>query len=240
MPLSVSTARIVAFGMPAPDGSLTAPVMSPEEPTPCACTTPVANTRQSKSHPPLIGFISPPSGCVNFLAASNLWPEYKCVGTPKASSCRKVCRAVAPAFFLYPCTPNLLFTWAIRVISAPLRGRIPGTAAVQNANLDAAERQRVIDGAVANLKEHYIYPDIAQKMAEALLVHEKAGDYDAITDGAAFAALLTSQLRNLSNDLHLDVVYRRVPLSVHPPRQEPPKAFGVTHRQEARKQDACK
>src|SRR6266566_5554374 len=66
MPLSVSTARIVAFGMPAPDGSLTAPVMSPEEPTPCACTTPVANTRQSKSHPPLIGFISPPSEIANF------------------------------------------------------------------------------------------------------------------------------------------------------------------------------
>ncbi len=137
-------------------------------------------------------------------------------GKQLPQSCRKVCRAVAPAFFLYPCTPNLLFTWAIRVISAPLRGRIPGTAAVQNANLDAAERQRVIDGAAANLKEHYIYPDIAQKMAEALLVHEKTGDYDAITDGAAFAALLTSQLRNLSNDLHLDVVYRRVLLPEHP------------------------
>src|SRR3989442_11694412 len=100
MPLSVSTARIVVFGMPAPDGSLTAPVMSPEEPTPCACTTPVANTRQSKSHPPLIGFISPPSGCVNFLAGSNLWQEDKCVGTPKASSYRQAVRAVGPPVFL--------------------------------------------------------------------------------------------------------------------------------------------
>ena len=32
-----------------------------------------------------------------------------------------------PAFSLYPRIANLLYTWAIRVISAPLRGRIPGT-----------------------------------------------------------------------------------------------------------------
>jgi hypothetical protein len=109
-------------------------------------------------------------------------------------------------------------------------------AAVRNANLDAAERQRVIDGAAANLKEHYIYPDIAQKMAEALLVHEKAGDYDGITDGAAFAALLTSQLRNVSHDPHLDVVYSRVPLPEHPTGQTPE---GLARYRKAMEQENC-
>ena len=92
----------------------------------------------------------------------------------------------------------------------------PATAAaVQNANLDAAERQLVIDAVVANLKEHYIYPDIAHRTADALLAHEKAGDYDALTDGTAFATLLTRQLRDVSRDLHLEVVYSQVPLPSH-------------------------
>src|SRR6266436_686278 len=102
--------------------------------------------------------------------------------------------------------------------------------------LDAAERQRVIDAMVANLKEHYIYPDIAQKMAEALLAHEKAGDYDAITDGADFAALLTEQLRDVSHDLHLDVVYSQAPLPNGPPGPTPD---GIARYRVAMEQQNC-
>ena len=47
--------------------------------------------------------------------------------------------------------------------------------------LDAAERHRVISGAVANLTKYYVDPDVAQKMADALLAHEKTGDDDAAT-----------------------------------------------------------
>jgi hypothetical protein len=71
---------------------------------------------------------------------------------------------------------------------------------------------RVIDAVIKNLKERYIDPAIAEKMAEALLAHEKAGDYDAMTDGAAFAGLLTRQLRDVSHDMHLEVVYSQSPL----------------------------
>src|SRR6266566_1680147 len=56
--------------------------------TPCAYAGPVANNKQSESHVPLIGFISPPSVCSNFRAGSNLWPEYSLLGTPEASGCR--------------------------------------------------------------------------------------------------------------------------------------------------------
>ena len=102
--------------------------------------------------------------------------------------------------------------------------------------LDTAERRRVIDAATANLKEHYIYPDIAQKMAEALLAYEKAGDYDAITDGSAFAALLTKQLRDVSHDLHLDVVYSKAPLPEHPTGPTPE---GVARYRAAMEQQNC-
>ena len=85
-------------------------------------------------------------------------------------------------------------------------------AVVESAKLDRAERDRVIDGVIANLKQHYIHPDAAKKMADALLAHEKSGDDDAATDGEAFAALLTRQMRDVSPDMHLVVVYSQAPL----------------------------
>ncbi len=82
----------------------------------------------------------------------------------------------------------------------------PGTKE-ENIKLDASERGRVIDGAIAQLKDFYIYPDIAQKMGDAILVHQKNGDYDSITDGGMFARKLTADLQDVSRDKHLHVNY---------------------------------
>jgi hypothetical protein len=86
------------------------------------------------------------------------------------------------------------------------------SAAWEGRTLDAAERQRVIDSAAKNLRQYYVYPDVGQKMAGSLLTHERNGDDDAATDGAAFAGLLTRQMRDVSHDMHLEVVYSREPL----------------------------
>jgi len=94
-------------------------------------------------------------------------------------------------------------------------------ALVEDLKLDAAERQRVIDGAIANLKEYYVYPEVGQKMADALLAHEKGGDDDAITDGGAFADLLTRQMTDVSHDRQLMVVYHRVKTPDLPPGPTP-------------------
>ena len=87
------------------------------------------------------------------------------------------------------------------------------------ASLDAAERQRVITGAMQNLKQHYFDREVAQETADALLAHEKSGDDDAAKDGAAFADLLTKQMRDVSHDMHLVVEYSQETLPEHP--QEP-------------------
>jgi hypothetical protein len=94
-------------------------------------------------------------------------------------------------------------------------------AVVADVKLDAAERQRVIDGAIANLREYYVYPDVGQKMADALLAHEKSGDDDAMTDGGAFADLLTRQMTDVSHDRQLMVVYYRVKTPDRPPGPTP-------------------
>jgi len=106
----------------------------------------------------------------------------------------------------------------------------------RGATLDAAERHRVIVGAIVTLKEHYIFPDMARKMAGALLAHEKSGDDDAATDGRAFAALLTRQMREVNPDKHLELVYSQDPL---PQRIGEPSAEGLARYREAMKEQNC-
>jgi hypothetical protein len=102
--------------------------------------------------------------------------------------------------------------------------------------LDAAERRRVIDGAVAILKKYYIERDNAQKIGDALLVHEKSGDDDAVTDGADFAGLLTRQMRDVSPDRHLTLDYSQAPLPQHPTGPTPE---GLARYREAMQQQNC-
>jgi len=94
-------------------------------------------------------------------------------------------------------------------------------AGAENLKLEAAVRHRVIDGAIANLNKYYVDPDVAQKMANGLLAHEKNGDDDAAADGSAFADLLTRQMRNISHDNYLMMVYNTVPTAENPPAPTP-------------------
>ena len=92
---------------------------------------------------------------------------------------------------------------------------------VPNTKMDAAERHRVIEAAVANLKQYYFDHSVAEKTAEALLAHERDGDDNAATQGAAFAALLTAEMRDASSDMHLVMEYSQNPLPSGPPVQTP-------------------
>ncbi|HEY6371231.1 MAG TPA: S41 family peptidase, partial [Candidatus Sulfotelmatobacter sp.] len=90
-------------------------------------------------------------------------------------------------------------------------------AGIENATLDAAHRQGVIQAAAANLTKYYVDPDIAQKMAAALLAHESAGDDDAATDGEAFADLLTRQMMEVSHDKYVVMAYSAGASPANPP-----------------------
>jgi Peptidase family S41 len=85
-------------------------------------------------------------------------------------------------------------------------------SATGNLQLDALERRRVVDAVTTNLRQHYFDTTAADKTGAALLAHEKNGDYNAATDGASFAALLTTQMREVSHDMHLELVYSRAVL----------------------------
>ena len=87
--------------------------------------------------------------------------------------------------------------------------------------VDAAERKRVIDGAILNLQKNYVRPDVAQEMTDALFAHESHGDDDGATDGTAFAALLSGQMREVSHDRHLRVTYSLTQVQTTNHRDEP-------------------
>jgi len=101
--------------------------------------------------------------------------------------------------------------------ASPQDNAKPSAVAVSvTPEIDADERQRVIYTVAANLKQHYFDIAAGQEMANALLAHAKNGDDDAAQTGAAFASLLTTQLREISHDPHLEVVYSRSVLPSNP------------------------
>jgi hypothetical protein len=113
---------------------------------------------------------------------------------------------------------------------------VPPGAVIESVKLDAAERQRVIDGVAAKLNEYYVYPDVAAKMNEAMRDHQKRGEYDGMTDGGAFAGRLTKDLRDVSHDRHLRVDYSPFKL---PPDRDGPNSQDMERMKARMEHDNC-
>ena len=95
-----------------------------------------------------------------------------------------------------------------KVASFGLRAVPPGTKAAElSFKIDAATRAKVIDGAVTELNDTYVFPETAKKMEEAVRAHQQKGDYDAISDGDDFAKRLTDDFQATSHDRHLHVMF---------------------------------
>jgi hypothetical protein len=94
------------------------------------------------------------------------------------------------------------------VVQAGLRALPPGTDVSELVfKIDAAQRARVIDGAIAQLNQAYVFQELARKMEAAVRARQKKGEYDAITDGNTFAGKLTDDFQAVSHDKHLHVNY---------------------------------
>ncbi len=104
---------------------------------------------------------------------------------------------------------------------ADRQSHAPVTSGTQALKLDAEERRRVIDAAVVILRTNYVERENAQKMADVLLAHAKRGDYDNVTEAETFAALLTRQMREVSNDRHLTLDYSQEPFPKQPLGETP-------------------
>jgi hypothetical protein len=122
-----------------------------------------------------------------------------------------------------------------RVTSSPVHGIFAG-AAVIGFDIDAATRARVIDGAIAKLDEFYVFPEVAKKMGMAVRARAKRGEYDSVTDGNAFAKLLTSHFQDVSHDKHLLVSFSPIQL---PEDSSSPSPDAMARYREAMRDSNC-
>lgn len=99
---------------------------------------------------------------------------------------------------------------------------IPPGGVIEDVPLDAARRKRVIESVLAVLRQNYVYPQMAERMAVAIGGHQRKGKYDAITDGGLLAARLGEDLSAVSHDRHLRVEWS--PFKRPAPRQGPDPA----------------
>ena len=106
----------------------------------------------------------------------------------------------------------------------------------EDAQLDAAARHRIINGAIAIVTKYYVKADVAQKMAIAIREHEKNGDDNGATDGSTFANLLTSQMRDVSHDKYVAMIYSAVTTRENSPA---PSAEEVARYRKEMKQNNC-
>src|SRR5262249_25074545 len=91
--------------------------------------------------------------------------------------------------------------------------------------ITAATRSEVIEGALKGLNEGYVFPEVAQKMAEAIRERLEKKEYEEITSAAKLCDKLTADLREVSHDKHLRVIFTNetIPTSIagrRPPRRE--------------------
>jgi hypothetical protein len=99
---------------------------------------------------------------------------------------------------------------------------IPKGATVASFTIDGATRQRVVDSIIGELNAHYVSPDVAKQMGDAVRAQEQRGAYASVTDGYDFADTLTADLRAVSHDRHLRVNFNPsvIPLQTATPSPE--------------------
>ena len=105
------------------------------------------------------------------------------------------------------------------------------------ATVNPAKRRRLIDGIARELEAHYVYPEVAKRMVAAIRKHDAEGRYDAITSAPLMADKLVGDLRSVSHDGHLRVMFG-APLppppgpTAAPPPQPAGFGFGPINRME--------
>jgi len=122
----------------------------------------------------------------------------------------------SPAFFFANSFSPLDTTAAAPVPQPRDTAKPPRALTPAPSNYDLiTEHRRIVDAAVSNLNRYYVDPVLAREMSDVLQTHEENGDDNAATAGPAFAALLTKQMRDVSHDRHLDLIYSEQPLPDH-------------------------
>lgn len=87
--------------------------------------------------------------------------------------------------------------------------------------IDQQMRTQVIETLAKDLRENYVFPEVAKKMAKDVEYRLKNNKYENLTSAKEFAETLTKDLQAISKDKHLRVRYSARPIPVRQERSEP-------------------
>jgi hypothetical protein len=85
--------------------------------------------------------------------------------------------------------------------------------------INARDRSAIIDDIAAALRDSYVFPDMAQRMEEHVRRQLQSSAYDRLGTLETFTEKLTEDLRSVSHDLHLAVLWSPEPPA--PETEEP-------------------
>ncbi len=104
---------------------------------------------------------------------------------------------------------SMLFAGALTIAlltgEPALAQTAPGKDSPQrpDAPLDQAQRTQIIATLAQKMRANYVFPDVAEKMAAAVLANDKRGAYNADSGANALCEHLTTDLREVSHDKHI-------------------------------------
>jgi C-terminal processing protease CtpA/Prc len=87
--------------------------------------------------------------------------------------------------------------------------------------IDAATRTQVIDAALKELNNRYVFPEVAKQIETSIRQRISNKEYDAVTSAEEFARKLTDDLQAVSRDKHMRVRYSAQPIPVRKQASEP-------------------
>ncbi|MFI5485681.1 S41 family peptidase [Micromonospora echinaurantiaca] len=76
-----------------------------------------------------------------------------------------------------------------------------------------AEISEIVERTATLVDEHYVFPEVAARLATLLTDHLAAGRYAAAADPRTLGELVTTDLQSLNGDLHLRLKYHDEPLA---------------------------
>lgn len=107
---------------------------------------------------------------------------------------------------------KLLFITLVLTLSASPLIQAQQAAAQTDLTIDASTRSQVIEAAVKNMRDYYVFPAVAKEVERVVREHQQKGDYDRIQSAAELAKTLTTHLREITKDKHVSVNYSVKPL----------------------------
>lgn len=110
----------------------------------------------------------------------------------------------------------------LAVPAAPAPAQVSPAPSATTKAMDSGARQAVVEKLAQSMRDQYVFPEVGEQASVALKVAFARGDYNALSDPAALAARLTTDLAAVAHDKHLRVISQA---SAPPPGPGGPPPF---------------